>query len=82
MYLVCKNLLRLCNYKSRLVIPKKFFLTYSHTIQVRDSTLEFKGVHVTKSTVFVTDSKSFFYFSVTSTVLIPDFLSKTVEVAF
>ena len=50
--------------------------------KVRNSTLEFKGVHVTKSTVFVTDSKSIYTFSVTSTVLIPDFLSKTVEVAF
>ena len=50
--------------------------------KVRDSTLEFKGVHVTQSTVFVTDSKNIFTFSVTFTVLILDFLSKTVEVAF
>ena len=50
--------------------------------KVRDSTLEFKGVHVTLRAVFVTDSKSIFTFSVTYTVLILDFLSKTVEVAF
>ena len=49
--------------------------------KVRDSTLEFEGVHLTQKTIFATDSKNTFSFFYLLWFLFYVYLVKTVEVA-
>ena len=49
--------------------------------KIKDSTLEFEGVHLTQKTIFVTDSKNTFTFFLYLWLLFYVYLVKPVEVA-
>ena len=61
----------------RYVMLVRNYLVVPHCRgKVRDSTLEFEGVHLTQKTIFVTDSKNTFTFFLSFVVFILRLFSK------